>query len=59
MTESARAAQREYYRQYREKNREKLREYQAQYRRKNKAKIRQYQRNFWENRANRLIGGTP
>lgn len=42
---------REYYKQYRENNKDKINEYQRQYRQKNKDKVKQYNKNYWLKKA--------
>lgn len=51
MQTNAKEAQREYMREYRERNREKLREYQKDWQRKNPDKTRRYREKYWERRA--------
>lgn len=51
MTEQAKAASREYWRKYREANREKMREYQRAWRRANPEKVKAAQERYWEKKA--------
>lgn len=51
LSNEAREAMREYYRQYARKNRERLNEYAREYRAKNPDKIAQYRANYWEKKA--------
>lgn len=44
-------AKNDYYRKYREDNREHLREYLKEYRAKNKDKVKQWNRTYWNKKA--------
>lgn len=44
-------AQRDYYKNYYHKNKEKMRAYQNKYRANNKDKVKQYNKNYWLKRA--------
>lgn len=52
MTEKAKQARREYARQYREKNREKIKATHTKWRIANADKIKQAQERYWERKAN-------
>ncbi|MCC5910157.1 MAG: hypothetical protein JJT76_06935 [Clostridiaceae bacterium] len=41
----------EYYRKYREENKEKLNEYKRQWRAENPEKTREYNQRYWERKA--------
>lgn len=41
----------EYYKEYRLNNRDKINDYQRKYRAKNKDKIKQYNHNYWLKKA--------
>ncbi|WP_291651333.1 hypothetical protein [Clostridium sp.] len=47
--------EKEYYKNYREKNREKLNAYQREWRKRNKEKIKEYRRRYWGNKSKNLI----
>lgn len=49
MTTEAQEARRNYKKQYRRKNREKINAYQKKWRANNPAKVQEYQRRYWEN----------
>ena len=53
MSEKARAAQREYMKRYREKNREKYNRYNREWRRKNPEKAKEIKNRYLENLADR------
>lgn len=57
MSTAAAIARREYYREYRAKNHEKLkayaREYNKRYRQEHPDRYEQYRNNYWERRANK------
>ena len=38
---------REYYKKYRDANKDKINQYQREYRQKNKDKVRQYNKTYW------------
>ena len=42
---------REYYKQYRDKNKEKINNYQRNYRANNKDKVKQYNKTYWLKKA--------
>jgi len=52
MSEKAKALQREYQRQWREKNKVKVHDYNKNYREANPDKFRKYQIDYWERKAN-------
>lgn len=61
MTPEAQKVRRNYKRQYRCENREKINAQQREWRANNPAKVREYQRRYWEKRAekmNRSCSGT-
>lgn len=43
---------REYYKKYRDANKDKLNAYQRQYRADNKEKVKQYNKKYWLKKAN-------
>ena len=43
---------RDYYKKYREDNKDKLNKYQREYRANNKDKVKQYNQNYWSKKAN-------
>lgn len=43
---------REYYKKYRDANKDKLNQYQREYRANNKDKVKQYNQNYWIKKAN-------
>ena len=43
---------REYYKKYRESNKDKINKYQREYRANNKDKVKQYNQNYWSKKAN-------
>lgn len=43
---------RDYYKQYRDANKDKLNQYQRDYRAKNKDKVKEYNKNYWLKKAN-------
>lgn len=47
---------REYYKQYRDKNKDRINDYQRNYRANNKDKVKQYNKNYWFKKA-KLIKG--
>lgn len=51
MTEAAKAAKREYQRQYRAANRAKMAAYQRKWSRENPEKVREYTARYWEKKA--------
>lgn len=53
MSMEAQAARRNYKRQYRAKNRERINRQQREWRAENGDKVRQYNRQYWERRAQR------
>lgn len=49
-------AKRDYYKQYRDKNKDKLNEYQRKWRAENKDKDKEYKHNYWLKKAvNQLL----
>ena len=56
VTEAALAAQREYKRKYREKNRDKINEYAKKWRKNNPDKVRQYAETYWTKKINEKSG---
>ena len=42
---------REYYKKYRDKNKDKINAYQRQYRADNKEKVKQYNKTYWLKKA--------
>ena len=58
ISEAARAARNDYYKQLRRsmtpEKKQKQREYTNQWRKKNPDKVRQYSVNYWERKANEL-----
>lgn len=44
-------AKRDYYKEYRAKNKDKLNEYQREYRANNKDKVKEYNKNYWLKKA--------
>lgn len=51
LSELAKEQKREYYRQYREKNRERYNQTARAWRINNKEKVKQYQADYWERKA--------
>lgn len=51
LSEKAKAARREYHRQWRAKNREKVNAYQKKWREENPEKFQEYVENSWEKKA--------
>ena len=51
MSAAAREAKNRYYREWRDKNRERVREYQRNWKRKNNGKARQYEADYWARKA--------
>lgn len=51
MTEAAKAAKREYQRQYRAANRAKMAAYQRKWSRENPEKVREYTARYWAKKA--------
>lgn len=45
---------REYYRDWREKNRDRYNAYQRQWREKNRQKVAEYNQRYWENKVNQI-----
>lgn len=43
---------RDYYKKYREDNKDRLNKYQREYRANNKDKVKQYNQNYWSKKAN-------
>ena len=43
---------REYYKKYRDANKDKLNKYQREYRANNKEKVKQYNKTYWLKKAN-------
>jgi len=54
MSETAKAAKREYQRQWREQNREHYNQYQREYRKKNQEVHRNSQNTYWERKAQEM-----
>lgn len=54
MTDKAIEIKREYARQYRAKNREKLNEYSRNWRKENPDKVKGYHEAYWEKKAGNL-----
>lgn len=50
--ENRRTYTREYMREYRENNKEKLNEYQRDWRKANSEKVKQYNETYWTNKEN-------
>lgn len=53
MSEAAKEARRQYYREWREKNREHYNSYLNNWKKRNKDKVRAYEAKKWERRAER------
>lgn len=53
-TEIIKKAQREYYKKYRDANKDKINEYQREYRAKNKDKVKQYNQTYWLKKAKQI-----
>lgn len=51
MSEEARAAQREYYKQYRQKNRKRLNDYHKKWIKENYGSRKNYEEKYWERKA--------
>ena len=51
LSEEAQALKREYYREYRKKNRERLNAYLRKWRSENAEKLRQYEQQYWERKV--------
>ena len=51
MNEQAKAASREYWRKYREANKEKVNAYQRKWRKANPDKVKAAQKRYWEKKA--------
>lgn len=51
MSKSAATARRDYYREYRKKNAEKLKNYKKTWNAENKDKIFEHQKRYWERKA--------
>lgn len=45
-------AKREYWKEYRDKNRDKINSYHREWRDKNKDKVKEYNKNYWLKRVN-------
>ncbi|MET3684480.1 hypothetical protein ABID56_002617 [Alkalibacillus flavidus] len=54
MTEEAKRAQREYMKQYRKRNREKVNELNRKWRQENPDKVREYNQRYWERKAKQM-----
>lgn len=52
ISEQAAKLRREYQRNYRKNNAEKIRQYQSDYRKNHPEKVKQYVRDYWERKAN-------
>lgn len=50
--EQVKEVKRDYYKKYRDANKDKLNEYQRQYRANNKDKVKQYNKTYWLKKAN-------
>jgi hypothetical protein len=50
--EQVKQIQRDYYKQYRDNNKDKINEYQREYRAKNKDRVKQYNKTYWLKKAN-------
>lgn len=50
--EQVKKIKREYYKDYRDKNKDKINAYQRQYRADNKDKVKEYNKNYWLKKAN-------
>ena len=50
--EQIKEIKRDYYKKYRDANKDKLNEYQRQYRANNKDKVKQYNKTYWLKKAN-------
>ena len=57
MTEQAKAASREYFRNYRKANKEKVKAYQRKWRKENPDKVRAAQERYWEKKAAAIVRG--
>lgn len=55
LSELAKEQKREYYRQYREKNRERYNQTAREWRANNKEKVKQYQADYWDRKANEEV----
>lgn len=53
LSDSAKEARRNYEREYRKKNSEKLLEYHRNYEKNNPEKLKQYKINYWEKKASK------
>ncbi len=51
ISEQARKARNQYYREYRERNKERLKEYRKAWNRKNEDKVKEYHANYWNRKA--------
>ena len=49
--EQVKQIQRDYYKQYRDNNKDKINEYQREYRAKNKDRVKQYNKTYWLKKA--------
>lgn len=56
LKEAAAEARREYGREYRKRNKEKLDEYQRQWRKDHPDKVKEYAENYWTNRVLKSMG---
>lgn len=56
MNDLAEKLQREYYREYRQKNRERINAYNRQWRKENPEKTKEYQERYWKKKAEQLRG---
>ena len=54
MTNEAEQLRREYYKKYREENKERIDNNHKSWRQKNKEKLKQYNENYWNKKANEL-----
>ncbi len=50
--EQIKQLKRDYYKKYRDANKDKINEYQRQYRANNKDKVKQYNQTYWLKKAN-------
>lgn len=52
MNSKVKQIKRDYYKKYRDANKDKLNQYQREYRAKNKDKVKEYNNNYWLKKAN-------
>ena len=53
--EQIKQLKRDYYKNYRLNNKDKINEYQRKYRAKNKDKVKQYNKTYWLKKANLIL----